>query len=204
MATKNKIDETVEKVEGNIESLTYSDEEQKIRAAARDQAIAARGGKVYGTNKLSILTGAILQNRATNSGVRERKYSSGAELAGVIDAYFHGVFQEQEKGSEVIPDIEPMADFLGVTRDTIMRWVRGEDNMEFVAPLRIAMNEIASLKKQRAMTDKVNGLVYLSDMQNNHGYISNQKSADVNINVRMRHELPSVEQLTEQMRLLPP
>lgn len=204
MARKKKTEEVTEKVEGNVEPLAYSEEEQRIRAAARDNAIAARGGKVYGTNKLSILTGAILQNRANNSGIRERKYSSGAELAGVIDAYFHGVFNEQEKGSEVLPDIEPMADFLGITRETMMRWVRGEDNLDFVAPLQIAMNEIASLKKQRAMTDKVNGLVYLSDMQNNHGYLSNQKSADVNINVRMRNELPSVEQLTEQMRLLPP
>lgn len=197
-------DDEIEIVEGQVEGLTYSEEEQKIRAEAREKSLAERESKVIGTNKLAQLTGAIVRNRARNAGTHQRKYTSGAELAGVIDAYFWGIFEDQEAGSDILPDVETMADYLGVTRDTIMRWVRGDDNREFVEPVQIALNEIAGMKKQRAMTDRVNGLVYLSDMQNNHGYLSNQKSADVNINVRMRHELPSVEQLSEQMRLLPP
>lgn len=198
------MEDEIEVVEGQVEGLTYSEEEQKIRAEAREKSLAERESKVIGTNKMSQLTGAIVRNRARNAGTHQRKYLSGAELAGVIDAYFWGIFEDQEAGSDILPDVETMADYLGVTRDTVLRWARGEDNREFVEPVQIALNEIAGMKKQRAMTDRVNGLVYLNDMQNNHGYLSNQKSADVNINVRMRNELPSVEQLTEQMRLLPP
>ena len=206
MPRKKKTEEVeeleVESVEGKVEGLTYNDEEQRIRAAAREKALAEHDQKVYGTNRLSSVTGAVLKNRARNSGIREREYSSGAELAGVIDAYFQTLFREQESGLEVTADTEAMADFLGITRDTLIRWQRGEDNREYVEPLRIAMNEIAYMKKQRAMDNKVNGLVYLSDMQNNHGYVSNQKSSDVSINVKLKHELPSIEQLNRQMALL--
>lgn len=205
MPRKKKVEEPEvenEKVEGRVESLEYGEAEQRVRAEAREKSRAMREQKVYGTTRLSMLTGTILKNRATNSGIREREYSCGAELAGVIDDYFASIFEEQEAGSDILPDVEAMADFLGITRDTIIRWMRGEDNREFVAPLNIAVNEIAMYKKQRAMVDKVNGLVYLSDMQNNHKYLSNQKSADVQLNVTMKHELPSLEQLNQQMKLL--
>lgn len=194
--------EEVEQVSGSIEGLTYSEEEQKIRAEAREKALAERDNTIYGTNKLSMITGSILRNRARNSGIEERTYTSRAELAGYIDAYFYGVFQDQEQGAELMADVEAMADFLGVTRDTLIRWGRGEDNRDFIAPIQLAFNEIAMMKKQRAMNDKVNGLVYLSDMQNNHNYIANQKSADIHLNVKMNRDLPPIEQLNRQMALL--
>lgn len=195
-------EEVVESVEGRVEGLTYSEADQKIRAEAREKSRAMRDQKVYGSNRLSMLTGAVLKNRASNSGIREREYSCGAELAGVIDDYFASVFEQQEAGSEILPDIEAMADFLGITRDTMIRWSRGEDNREFVPPLQIAMNEIAFVKKQRGMSDRINGLAYLNDLQNNHGYQANNKNSEVSLNVRLKHELPPLEQLQQQMRLL--
>ena len=205
MPKKKKSEEEVietEQVSGEIEGIAYSEEEQKIRAEAREKALAERDNTIYGTNKLSMFTGAILRNRARNSGIAERVYTSRAELAGYIDAYFYGVFQDQEQGAELMADVEAMADFLGVTRDTLIRWGRGEDNRDFIAPIQLAFNEIAMMKKQRAMNDKVNGLVYLSDMQNNHNYIANQKSADIHLNVKMNRDLPPIEQLNRQMALL--
>ena len=199
---RKKKSETVEQVEGRVESLTYGEEEQRIRVAAREKALAEHDPTIYGTNRLSSVTGAVLKNRKRNSGIREREYTCGAELAGYIDAYFQTLFNEQEAGLDVMADTEAMADYLGITRDTLIRWMRGEDNREFVSPLQIAMNEIAYMKKQRAMDNKVNGLVYLSDMQNNHGYIANTKSGDISVNVRLKHELPPIEQLNAQMALL--
>ena len=191
-----------EAVEGKIEGLTYDSVEQQIRMEAREKAIAQNDNRLYGTTRLSQLTGSVLKNRAMNSGVREREYSCGAELAGWVDGYFHYVFTQQEAGSELIADVEALADYLGITRDTLIRWARGDDNREFVPPLQLAMNEIALMKKQIAITGKVNSLIYLSDMQNNHGYLSNQKSSEVSLNVRLKHELPSIEQLNRQMALL--
>lgn len=202
MPKKKVEEEIVESVEGRVEGMTFDEEEQRIRVAAREKALAEHGDKVIGSTKMSAVTGNILRNRARNSAVRQRTYTSGAELAGVIDAYFHGIFQEQEAGSNILPDTEGMADYLGITRATMIRWARGEDNREFVEPLQIAMNEIAAVKKQMAMDNKINGLAYVQDMQNNHEYVSNTKSGDVSINVKLKHELPPIEQLNAQMALL--
>ena len=202
MGKKTEPDEAVEKVEGRVEGLTYSEEEQRIRKEARERAMA-RDSKLYGTNKMSAVTGQIVRNRAMGSGTREAEYSCGAELAGFIDAYWIQVYQDQEHGSNIIPDTEHLADYLGITRNTLMRWARGEANLEFAPPLQIALSEIATFKKQFAYTDKVNGLVYLSDIQNNHGYLSNKTDTrDVNVNVRL-HDMPSIDQLNEQVKLLP-
>ena len=112
MPRKKKVEESEvenEKVEGRVEALEYGLEEQKIRAEAREKSRAMREQKVYGTTRLSMLTGTILKNRATNSGIREREYSCGAELAGVIDDYFASIFEAQEAGSDILPDVEAMA-----------------------------------------------------------------------------------------------
>lgn len=201
---KNEIVNDTEVVEGRVEGLTYSEEEQRIRQAAREKALAEWDKATYGSNVFSVATGQIVRNRSRNNGVRERVYTSGAELAGMIDAYWCILFRDQEQGLNIVPDVEHMAEFLGVTRDTVNRWERGEDNLEFVDPIRIAKNEIASVKKQRALTDsKVNSLLTITDLNNNHGYQQNQKGTEVNVNVRLKHDLPSIEQLNEQIKLLP-
>ena len=204
MAERIEPEEAVEKVEGRVEGLTYSEEEQRIRKEARERAIKMRDSNLYGTNHMSKVTGQIVRNRARSSGTKEAEYSCGAELAGFIDAYWIQVYQDQEQGTNVIPDTEHLADYLGITRNTLMRWARGEANLEFAPPLQIALSEIATFKKQYAYTDKVNGLVYLSDLQNNHGYLSNKADThNVNVDVRLKHDMPSIEQLNEQVKLLP-
>lgn len=194
---------TNEVVSGTVESLSYSQEEMRIQEKARADWTVDIDWQGFGQNQLSEMVGMVYLNRTRNRGAREKKFSSGPELAGAIDAYWCLIFDLAEHGHSNMPDVESLADFLGVTRDTLMRWRRGEENLEFVDPINIAFNEIAAIKKQYAITGKVNGLVYLSDMQNNHGYVSNQKSAEVSLNVRLKHELPSKEQLIEQVKLLP-
>ena len=77
-------EEIVESVEGRVEGMTFDEEEQRIRVAAREKALAEHGDKVIGSTKMSAVTGNILRNRARNSAVRQRTYTSGAELAGQI------------------------------------------------------------------------------------------------------------------------
>lgn len=201
---KNKITPSdVEIVSGNVEGLSYSKAELEVQEKARQEWMVSIDWSGFGKNQLSEAVGLIYLNRTRNRGAREKRFSCGAELAGAIDAYWCLLFDLAEHNHTNMPDVESLADFLGVTRNTLLRWRDGEDNLEFVEPLNIAFNEIAQVKKQYAMSGKVNGLVYLNDMQNNHGYLSNQKSGEVNLNVRLKHELPSKDQLIEQVKLLP-
>lgn len=198
-----KKNDAVEKVSGSVEGLTFSQAEIEIQEKARNDWMVKIDWDGFGRNQYSEMVGMVYLNRTRNRGSREKTFSSGAELAGAIDAYWCLLFDLAEHGHTNMPDVESLADFLGVTRDTLMRWRRGEDNVEFIDPLNIAFNEIAQIKKQFAMQGRVNGLVYLSDMQNNHGYLANQKASEVSLNVRVKHELPSKEQLIEQVKLLP-
>lgn len=203
---KNEITETdviTEAVEGRVEGLTFSQAEVEIQEKTRREWLVDVDWEGFGKNQFSEMIGLVYLNRTRNRGAKEKSFSSGAELAGAIDAYWCLLFDLAEHNHTNMPDVEGLADFLGVTRDTLLRWRRGEDNLEFVDPLNVAFNEIAQIKKQFAMQGRVNGLVYLSDMQNNHGYLSNQKNAEVQLNVRLKHELPSKEQLIEQVKLLP-
>lgn len=195
--------EETEVVSGTVEGLSYSQAEIQIQEKARADWTVKIDWEGYGQNQLSEMVGMVYLNRTRNRGSKETKFSCGAELAGAIDAYWIMMFDLAEHNHTNMPDVESLADFLGVTRDTLMRWRRGEDNLEFIDPLNIAFNEIAHVKKQFAMQGRVNGLVYLSDMQNNHGYLSNQKSAEVQLNVRVRDALPNREQLIEQVKYLP-
>jgi hypothetical protein len=206
MPRKKKIvtdtEQVTEQVEGTVEGNGDIDEEQKIRFKARDYALSLYDEKTYGTTKLSRMTSLILKCRAMNPGTREREYRNGAELVGFIDAYFQVVQREQEAGAQVIADVESLAAFLGLTRNTLNRWARGEANMEFVVPVQLAMNEIASGKKQMAWTERVNALVFQADMMNNHDYVQKQDKTEVNLSIRMKQDLPPLEQLNRPMALL--
>lgn len=192
-----------EQVTGTVEGLTYSRAELEIQERARLQWMAKIDWNGFGQNQLSEYVGMVFYNRTRNRGARETSFSCGPELAGAIDAYWCLLMELAEHKHTNIPDVESLADFLGVSRETLLRWRRGEANLEFVDPLNVAFNEIAQVKKQLAYNGRINGLMYLSDMQNNHGYIANQKITDMQVNVRLKNELPSREQLTAKAELLP-
>ena len=195
--------DNVETVSGAVEGLSYSQEEMKIREQARRDWAINIDWDGFGKNQFSEMIGVVYLNRARKKTVGENKFTCGAELAGAIDSYWCLLFDLAEHNHTNMPDVEGLADFLGVTRDTLIRWRRGEANLEFIDPLNLAFNEIAQVKKQFAMQGRVNGLVYLNDMQNNHGYLANTKSGEVNLNVRLKNELPDREHLIEQVKLLP-
>lgn len=201
---KNEITtEPVETVEGSVEGLTYSQAEVITREEARKKYHVSIDWSGFGKNQMSEAVGLVFLNRTRRKSVKEAEFSCGAELDGAIDEYWCLMFDLAEHGHGNVPDVESLADFLGVSRGTLLRWKNGEDNLEFVDPLNVAFNEIAEVKKQLAATGRVNGLVYLNDLQNNHGYLNNQKTNDLNVNVRLKHEPPSREQLIEMTKLLP-
>ena len=201
MADEELYEVESEKVEGKVEGLTYSQAEIKIREEARVKWLVDVDLRGFGKNQLSEAIGMVFLNRTRNRSVKENHFSCGAELAGVIDAYWSFLMDVAEKGHTIIPDVEQLADFLGVTRATLNRWRRGEDNIEFVDPINIACNEIAQVQKQMGMQGKLSPLLIMANLNNDHGYT--QKQSDVQVNVRVRNELPDRKQLTEIVERLP-
>lgn len=125
------------------------------------------------------------------------KFISGAELQGAVDAYFEIMFEAAEKGSELIPDTEHLYLFLGVTKNTIYKWKR--ENPEWADIFEDALNRVLVIKKQLAMHNKIPQLVYMSDIQNNHGY--KQKDAkEEKVDERV---IPNEAELIEKAKYLP-
>lgn len=195
--------EEVEKVEGQVEGLTFSESETRMREESRKKWIVDADMRGFGKTQLSEAVGMVFMNRQRNRKVRENTFTCGADLAGAIDAYWCFIMDLAEMGHSTIPDVEQLADFLGVTRSTLKRWQRGEDNVEFVDVVNIAFNEIAQVQKQMGMQGKLSPIMIMQGLNNDHGYIQNQKSSDVQINVRLKDSLPDRNQLTQIIERLP-
>ena len=129
------------------------------------------------------------------------KFASGAELMGAIDAYWDFIYRVNTDGRKIYPDVEGLASFLRVSRSTLMAWKRGETNREFVPIIETTLNDIASVKKQLALGGNLPPLIYLNDMQNNHGYLSNTSKVDVDVAVRREPDDP--QKLIDNARFLP-
>ena len=129
------------------------------------------------------------------------KFISGAELQGAIDAYWDFIYRVNTDGRKIYPDVEGLASFLRVSRSTLMGWKRGETNREFIPILETAFNDIASVKKQLALGGNLPPLIYLNDMQNNHGYLSNTSKQDIEISVRREPDDP--QKLIDAAKFLP-
>lgn len=149
---------------------------------------------------------ALGQIRAVSTGGGRRPYSlpsfaSGAELQGAIDAYWDFIYRVNQDGRKIYPDVEGLASFLRVARSTLMNWKRGEVNREFAPIMETCFNDIASVKKQLALGGNLPPLIYLNDMQNNHGYLSNTSRQDIEVTVRREPDDP--QKLIDAAKFLP-
>lgn len=129
------------------------------------------------------------------------KFASGAELQGAIDAYWDFIYRVNQDGRKIYPDVEGLASFLRVARSTLMNWKRGEVNREFAPIMETCFNDIASVKKQLALGGNLPPLIYLNDMQNNHGYLSNTSRQDIEVTVRREPDDP--QKLIDAAKFLP-
>lgn len=74
-----------------------------------------------------------------------------------------------------IADIESLADYLGITRETLIEL---KSDKEVGDEIRLAYNRIAKIKKQLAFAGKLPATVLSFDMRNNHGYKDKQEQSD--------------------------
>lgn len=101
-------------------------------------------------------------------------FTSKADCLQKINAYFDTHLAE----SGEVADIESLADYLGTTRDIILKMT---DDKKYGRIMRMARNRIAKIKKQLAFRGKIPATVLSFDLKNNHGYRDKPDDGDTDI-----------------------
>ena len=105
---------------------------------------------------------------------RPPKIATIEELDGAIMAYWQYIKDCAERGVALIPDVEGLASFMRISRETLNEWERS-NYRGFSATIKEAKNAIASMNKQLAKQGKIPPIVFATDFNNNHGYTQKQE-----------------------------
>lgn len=124
--------------------------------------------------------------RVRHAGGRPRKIETVEELQEGIERYIDYIETQNAAGVALIPDVEGLALFLGVSRSTLYDWQNARPG-EFSDTLKRTLNAIAATKKQLGLQGKIPALVLALDMNNNHGYTQQQ-----NIEITTARKLDSL------------
>lgn len=109
--------------------------------------------------------------RAGGGGIR---YETVEDLENGIIAYWDYLLKANTKEIALIPDLEGLCAFLGISRKTLNNW-ENNDVRGFAATIEQAKNDIAACKKQIGLQGKIPPLVMAMDFNNNHGYVQKQE-----------------------------
>ncbi len=135
--------------------------------------------------------------RVRHAGGRPRKYETVEQLQEGIEKYIDYIAVQNAAGVSLIPDVEGLALFLGISRSTLYEWQNSRPG-EFSDTIKRAINAIAAVKKQLALNGKIPPIVFATDFNNNHGYVQQQK-----IEVAAVRKLEELPQKADIMRRLP-
>lgn len=136
------------------------------------------------------------EDRERGKGGRPRKYETIEELQEGIQKYLVYIAEQNAAGVALIPDVEGLALFLGVSRSTLYEWQRARPG-EFSDTLKRTLNAIAAAKKQLALMGKIPPLVFATDFNNNHGY-TQQQNIEITA-ARKLERLPSKEEIIKSL-----
>ena len=115
-------------------------------------------------------------DRFIAKGGRPPKYDSVEDLQREIQNYWEYLSNANKEDVRLIPDIEGLASYLGVSRDRVNEWERTNYN-GFADTIKRTKNSIAAFKKQLALHGKIPPIVFATDFNNNHGYTQKQEFA---------------------------
>lgn len=101
-------------------------------------------------------------------------YNTAEELEQAIDSYWDYLIKASERGVRLIPDVEGLAAYLGVSRTMLLYW-ETRNYKGFSETVMTAKNNIAACKKQLALAGKIPPIVFATDFNNNHGYVQKQE-----------------------------
>lgn len=133
-----------------------------------------------------------------------RDYQTVDELEEGIEAYWNYLLEQNSLGVMLIPDVEGLCAFLGITRVTLLNW-ENKDYLGFADTIGRAKNAIAAAKKQIGLRGYIPPLVLAMDMNNNHGYTQKQEVivtpnnplGDARSNAELLAEYDAVAQLSD-------
>lgn len=117
--------------------------------------------------------------RENMEGMRDRggrppKFESVRDLQNGIINYWNYLANANTQEVKLIPDVEGLCSFLGITRNTLIEWENNNYN-GFADTIKMVKNDIAACKKQLGEQNKIPALVLAMDMNNNHGYTQKQE-----------------------------
>ena len=136
------------------------------------------------------------EERERGKGGRPRKYETAEELQEGIKKYLVYIAEKNAAGVALIPDVEGLALFLGVSRSTLYEWQNSRPG-EFSDTLKRTLNAIAAAKKQLALMGKIPPLVFATDFNNNHGY-TQQQNIEITA-ARKLEQLPTKEEIIKRL-----
>lgn len=112
---------------------------------------------------------------------RPLKYQNAQELENEINQYFKMCQHERQ-----IPGICGLANYLGLSRNTLLRYEKDSDKEDYNEVIERARTTIESVNEQILYSKNNSGAIFI--MKNNFGYNAEQKTHNVNENVDIPYE----------------
>lgn len=125
-------------------------------------------------NEMEAIIGLIKNSFKSSNVGRPPKYAEPEEFIGAVEAFWDYLNEVNKEQTMIIPDVEGLACYLGLSRETLMEWERTR-SAEFSATIKSAKNAMAFCKKQLALRGKIPPIVFATDFNNNHGYTQKQE-----------------------------
>ena len=139
-------------------------------------------------------------DRFIEKGGRPPVYESVNDLQREIQNYWEYLANANREDVRLIPDVEGLASFLGVSRSTFNKWE--DTNFQgFADTIKRTKNSIAAFKKQLALHGKIPPIVFATDFNNNHGYTQKQ---ELQLEVKQPIEDIPAEEIASKYAELPP
>ena len=128
------------------------------------------------------------------------KFDTIEQLIEKIEDWERLVLRKIQDGEEIIPDAESLAVALDVNMTTIASWRRGDRGEAVKNVIETELNKIAAVKNQLALKGAIVPIVYITQMNNVHGYTQNNRQE---ITITDRREVSDAKDLIERAKLLP-
>lgn len=128
---------------------------------------------------------------------RPRKYETIESFTDIINEYIDYINNTYTlKGVELIPDVEGFCAYAGIDRKTLFEWENTRD-IDFRNTIKELKNMIAAYKKQQGFKGNIPAIVLAMDMNNNHGYVQQQKiEVENHVNVV---NIPSIDDINKYL-----
>ncbi len=105
---------------------------------------------------------------------RPPKYPKVENLVDKYKEYLEYIYNNNQRGCNLIPDVEGFCSFARISRDTLNTWEHTR-SAEYSDIIKVIKNDIASYKKQLGLNGKIPPIVLALDFNNNHGYTQKQE-----------------------------